>query len=120
VINVKDKKLQQDFGSSVRKLRLDRGLSQEALANLADVPLSQIGRLERGEINCTISTINALAKALKLELYELFLFCVSDPFPFTVIAGFVVLIVRFLVPVCANVLYCCTYWTCSASAINCR
>ena len=34
-------------------LRHERGLSQEELANLADIPLAQIGRIERGKINCT-------------------------------------------------------------------
>jgi ribosome-binding protein aMBF1 (putative translation factor) len=74
VINVKDKKLLKTFGLRVRQLRDDAQLSQEKLANMADIPLSQVGRLERGEINCTISTANALAKALKLELNELFTF----------------------------------------------
>jgi len=79
VINVKDNRLLKDFGLNVRQLRLDRGLSQEKLANLADIPLSQIGRLERGEINCTISTSNAIAKALKLELHVLFIFPETKP-----------------------------------------
>ena len=74
VINVKDKKLLKAFGQRVRQLRNDRSLSQEGLANLADIPLSQVGRLERGEINCTISTSYAIAQALKLELNELFAF----------------------------------------------
>jgi DNA-binding XRE family transcriptional regulator len=47
-------------------------LSQENLANLADVPLSQIGRIERGEINSTISTGYALAKALEIEFHDLY------------------------------------------------
>jgi len=79
VINVKDKRLLKDFGLRVRQLRVDRNLSQEKLANLADIPLSQIGRCERGEINSTISTSNAIAKALKLELHELFLFPTPAP-----------------------------------------
>lgn len=74
MINVKDKKLLKTFGLRVRQLRHDRKLSQENLANLADIPLSQVGRLERGEINCTISTSNAIAKALGIELNELFTF----------------------------------------------
>jgi transcriptional regulator with XRE-family HTH domain len=78
VINVKDKKLVTVFGLRVRMLRLERNLSQEKLANLADIPLSQIGRIERGEINATISTSNAIAKALKVQLYELFVFPVVE------------------------------------------
>jgi len=58
----------------LRKLRDGRGLSQEVLANDADIPINQVGRIERGEINTTISTANAIAKALKIELSELFRF----------------------------------------------
>ncbi len=72
MINVKNKQLLKSFGAKVRELRLARDLSQETLANMADIPLSQIGRIERGEINSTISTGFALAKALEIELYELY------------------------------------------------
>ena len=74
MINVTDKKLLKAFGIRIRELRLSQHLSQEKLANLADIPLSQVGRIERGEINASISTSNAIAKALKMELYELFMF----------------------------------------------
>ena len=74
VINIKDKKLIKVFGLRVRELREAKDLSQEELANLADIPLSQIGRIERGEINPSISTANAIAKAFKMSLSELFLF----------------------------------------------
>ncbi len=74
MINIKDETLLKAFGKNLRKLREDRGLSKEALANDADIPINQVGRIERGEINTTISTANAIAKALKIELSELFRF----------------------------------------------
>lgn len=39
---------------------------------MSDIPISQIGRIERGEINTTISTVNAIAKALNIETKNLF------------------------------------------------
>jgi transcriptional regulator with XRE-family HTH domain len=72
VINVKNKNLLKAFGARLRELRLAKDLSQEGLANLADIPLSQIGRIERGEVNSTISTGYALSKALGMELNELY------------------------------------------------
>jgi transcriptional regulator with XRE-family HTH domain len=72
VINVKNKKLLKAFGARIRELRWAKGLSQEKLANLADIPLSQIGRIERGEINSTISTGYALANALDINMPELY------------------------------------------------
>ncbi len=74
MINITDEALLKAFGKNLRKLREERGLSQEALANDADIPINQVGRIERGEINTTISTANAIAKALKIELSELFRF----------------------------------------------
>ena len=45
--------------------------TQEELANEADIPLSQVGRIERGENNPTISTLYVISKALKIDLKEL-------------------------------------------------
>lgn len=71
MINVKNKKLVKAVGERIRALRLQRDMSQEALANEADVPLSQIGRIERGENNPTISTLYVIAEALNVKLKEL-------------------------------------------------
>jgi transcriptional regulator with XRE-family HTH domain len=74
VINVRDKKLLKSFGIRLKELRLKRDLSQEALANEADVPISQIGRIERGEVNTTISTLKKLANALGVSMSDLMRF----------------------------------------------
>jgi len=61
----------QTIGNRIRSLRIDKGLSQEDLANEADIPLSQIGRIERGETNPTISTLYVISEALEIELKKL-------------------------------------------------
>jgi transcriptional regulator with XRE-family HTH domain len=71
VINIKNRKLIQAVGSNIRSLRIEKGISQEALANEADIPLSQIGRIERGETNPTISTLFVISEALGVELRRL-------------------------------------------------
>jgi len=75
VISIKDKKFISSFGENLKNMRIEAGLSQENLANDADIPLYQVGRIERGEINTTISTVYALAKALKTTVFEMFKFC---------------------------------------------
>jgi len=50
---------------------------QEELANSSDIPISQIGRIERGEINTTISTAYAISKALEIDIKELFNFTIE-------------------------------------------
>lgn len=68
VINVKNIALVKALGSKIRELRLQQNMSQEDLANEADIPLSQIGRIERGENNPTISSLYVIAQALKVDL----------------------------------------------------
>lgn len=52
------------FGKKVRTLRLQRGLTQEALAELASLHRNYVGSVERGERNVSLDNINALAVAL--------------------------------------------------------
>ena len=74
MINVRDKELIQKFGNNLRRLREQKNLSQEELCYLANLSKNQIGNIERGEVNATISTVFALAKALHLDISELFRF----------------------------------------------
>jgi transcriptional regulator with XRE-family HTH domain len=74
VINVRDKELIQKFGNNLRRLREQKNLSQEELCYLANLSKNQIGKIERGEVNATISTVFALSKALQLDISELFRF----------------------------------------------
>ena len=71
VINIKNQHFIKAFGENLRSIRNDKKISQENLSYEADIPVSQIGRIERGEINTTISTILVLAIALKIQPKEL-------------------------------------------------
>lgn len=61
------------FGIRLRKLRQDRQLSQEELAELADFDRTYISLLERGKRNISLINLSKLSKALKIELSELLL-----------------------------------------------
>jgi len=54
------------LGKAVRKRRLSMGLSQEALAERADLHWTYIGGIERGERNVSLINIVRLARALDL------------------------------------------------------
>lgn len=60
------------FGSRLRDVRKLKGLSQEDLANAADLELSQISRIERGVINTSLSQIFQIARALDMHPKDLF------------------------------------------------
>lgn len=68
------KNFEVDFGNRIKELRLNKKLSQEMLANDADIPINQIGRIERAEISTSLKTIFKIAKALDITIIELFNF----------------------------------------------
>ena len=61
------------FGSTLRKLRDERGYSQEKLAERAGLHRNYIGGVERGERNVGLENIVKLAKALAVPPKDLFI-----------------------------------------------
>ena len=59
------------FASNVRRLRTERGMSQEQLAEAAGVHRTYVGMLERGEKNVTIYNIERIASALAVDPHVL-------------------------------------------------
>jgi transcriptional regulator with XRE-family HTH domain len=60
------------IAANTRKWRLRRGLTQEGLAEIADLDLRFIQRIERGTTNLSISVLVALAEALDVAPTALF------------------------------------------------
>ena len=68
---MRDKQL-ADFGKAIRALRKEKGLSQEAFADLAGIDRSYMGHIERGEKNVTLTKIYQISNALELTVAEVF------------------------------------------------
>ncbi|WLQ14256.1 helix-turn-helix transcriptional regulator [Hahella aquimaris] len=59
------------FGQKIREIRKSKGLSQEALADIAGVDRSYMGHIERGEKNITLTKIYQIAEALNVAASKL-------------------------------------------------
>lgn len=63
--------LQEVIAANMRRRRLQMGLSQEEFADLCGYHRTYIGSIERSERNITVSTLEAIAKALETTPTEL-------------------------------------------------
>lgn len=63
-----DEALAKRFGALVRRLRLERGYSQERFGEVSGLHRTYIGMVERGETNVTLATAYKLAEALGIGL----------------------------------------------------
>ena len=61
------------FGKKVKEYRVQKGISQEKLAELASLHRTYIGMIERAEKNITLLNIEKIAKALEIEPKDLLL-----------------------------------------------
>lgn len=58
-------------GKNVRKLRLQRGMTQEQLAFEAEIDLTYVGGIERGKRNPSLMVMARIADALAVPLGKL-------------------------------------------------
>lgn len=59
------------FGKNVRKVRLSKGLSQEKLANLANIDRTYLPDIESGRRNLSLVVAEKIAMALEVDLKQL-------------------------------------------------
>ena len=59
------------LGKRIRKLRSQRGWSQEEFADICVLNRSYMGRIERGELNLTLDSLQKVAKGLGLSVSAL-------------------------------------------------
>lgn len=60
------------FGKKVRLKRKEKKMPMQMLANIAEIEISQIYRIETGKINPKLTTILKIAEALEIDVKELF------------------------------------------------
>ena len=62
-----------DIGARIKYFRTRNGMSQEKLAWDAGINPAFLGELERGKKSPTVKTLEKIACALRINLYELFI-----------------------------------------------
>jgi len=68
----KNKNLKDLFSNNVRKFRHELKISQEELAEIAEVHRTYIGSVERGERNITINVMEKISNALNKPIVDFF------------------------------------------------
>lgn len=66
-----DRELHLTLGIALRRIRQERGLSQEQLAHAIGYHRTFVGAVERGERNLTLSTVTELAERLGVSWRDL-------------------------------------------------
>ena len=65
---MKNTTILKKFGRSVKKLRLEKGWTQEQLAHRADLHRTYIGSIEKSERNVSLLNVERIAKALGVDI----------------------------------------------------
>ena len=65
-------KISKSVGRKINLIRRRKKLTQEDIASSAGIHVSTLGRIERGESNAPLQTINKIAQALHIKAKELF------------------------------------------------
>ena len=64
--------IRRKFGQRVRSLRKRSQITQTRLAELADISLDFVGRIERGVSFPSVETLASIARVFKVEVKDLF------------------------------------------------
>ncbi len=72
--------LKQNLGQKIQTLRKERKITQERLAEIVGIDPKNISKIENGNNYPTAENLSAIATALGVDVYELFVFS-SIPYP---------------------------------------
>ena len=67
----RDQQYLKALGKQIKKIRENNGWSQEFLAELCEIDVRQLGRIERAETNSTISILKKIADKSNIKMNKL-------------------------------------------------
>lgn len=78
------KDFKKELGLNIRKLRIQKGLTQENLSLESTISRSHIAMIEAGTRDVTVNGLFKISRALKVNLKEIFSFDDIDKFTFDI------------------------------------
>lgn len=72
--NLETSKLKKNIGEKIKFYRKKRGLSQDKLAEIVDIEMKSLSRIESGHNYPQCENLIAIAKALKVAPWQLYFF----------------------------------------------
>ncbi|MBF7091932.1 helix-turn-helix transcriptional regulator [Flavobacterium sp. ALJ2] len=69
-----EQSIQQKVGKRIQAIRIEKNISQQDLAAKCNFEKSNMSRLEKGNANATLSTLEKVCDALQVDYIELFKF----------------------------------------------
>lgn len=72
--------LKKDLGKKIQEIRKSKKITQEFLAELINIDPKSVSKIENGNFYPAADTLVAIADALNVEVYELFVF--NDDIPY--------------------------------------
>lgn len=74
IMIIKIDEIDKKIGMNIRLRRIKKGISQEELADIAEIARSTMSIVERGEKSPSLQTVAKIANALDIDIYKLFIF----------------------------------------------
>ncbi|MBY3619567.1 helix-turn-helix transcriptional regulator [Acinetobacter sp. CUI P1] len=68
----------ETIGLRIREIRVEKQLTQEALGERIGASYSYVGRIERGQKNISLQTLEKIAKALEVSEADFFTYSLSE------------------------------------------
>ncbi len=67
-------KVLEKLGKTLKHIRMDKGMTQEALAEKVGIHPTYVGKLESGKNNVSVKMLFKISRALNTKLYDIFNF----------------------------------------------
>lgn len=65
-------KVLEKLGKTLKNIRIEKGLTQEALAEKVGIHPTYVGKLESGKNNVSVKMLFKISRALNTKLYDIF------------------------------------------------